>query len=457
LEILSEEIVIESTDWIDLAVALPSVLGKKVVIYNQGPYPVIMGVSDVAPGQGEGFLLQADKYMRSAYPFTILVEASTHIWLKGQWGDGSKIIVLEEPSGAVAGAASEASLAALLAAVQSYVRAEDSPHTSGEFGIPMFGIRSDADIPTANDGDYTFFKLDEKGRLKVASMPASIADVTGDINAVQAALNGPLTAGAYVEIDVSRISNLMLMCRNGSAFAGINCSFEATLEPLLLSDGITPNPDANLAWFSVQAIRSNANIIETSTGALSAQPAYGWELSVNALQRFRVRCTARTSGVLSWRFKAGPFATEPIPGAQISGTQPISGTVTATVTAGTVNPVVPATPYFLNSAASTNGALILTGTSNLSSFYATNIGASAAYIKLYNKATAPVVGTDVPEMIIPVPAAVSGVPGVAQPPIGFHGLRFPLGLGIAITGGSADNDTTAVAVGQVKVKLSRTV
>ena len=143
--------------------------------------------------------------------------------------------------------------------------------------------------------------------------------------------------------------------------------------------------------------------------------------------------------------------------ATVSGTQPVSGTVTATVTAGTVNPVVPATPYFLNSAATTNGALILTGTSNVSSFYATNEGATAAYIKLYNKATAPTVGTDVPEMTIPVPAAVSGVPGVAAIPIGFHGFRFALGLGIAITRNAVYTDTTAVGAGEVKVKLSRTV
>lgn len=71
--------------------------------------------------------------------------------------------------------------------------------------------------------------------------------------------------------------------------------------------------------------------------------------------------------------------------------------------------------------------------------------------------TTPAVGTDVPEMIIAVPPLASGVPGVATFPIGFNGLRFNLGLGLAITGGSADTDTTAVAAGQVKIKLSRTV
>jgi hypothetical protein len=131
------------------------------------------------------------------------------------------------------------------------------------------------------------------------------------------------------------------------------------------------------------------------------------------------------------------------------------GTIFTVGNSGTPSP--PATPYILNSLATTNGALILTGTSGLHAFYATNTGATVAFVKLYNKATAPTVGTDVPAMIIPVPAAVSGVPGVATLPIGHNGFRFALGLGIAITGGVADSDTTAIGAGQVKVMLSRTI
>jgi hypothetical protein len=122
-----------------------------------------------------------------------------------------------------------------------------------------------------------------------------------------------------------------------------------------------------------------------------------------------------------------------------------------------VAPAVPATPYILNSLATTNIALILTGTSGMQGLYATNTGAAVAFVKLYNKATAPVLASDVPAMIIPVPAAAAGVPGVAHVSPGFSGFRFALGLGIAITGLVADTDTTAVLAGQVKVILSRTV
>lgn len=333
------------------------------------------------------------------------------------------------------GAATEATLAAIAATFKP----EDSAHVSGDSGLMLLAIRSAADVVTSDaDGDYSALKLDEEGRLKVAAKPASYPDITGNITAVQATIGTPV-AGGTVEGDVSRASNLMVFCTG--TFAGVNCTFEGSLE----SSG-----DTN--WFAIQAVRSNANTIELTTGALSAQPAYAWELSVNALKRFRVRCTARTSGTQAWRFVQGTYATEPIPAAQASATQAVSGTVTATVT-----PPAPATPYFVNSAASTNGALILTGTSSLHSFYATNTGATPAFVKLFNKATAPTVGTDVPEMIIPVPAAVGGVPGVANLDAGFIPFRFALGLGIAITGGVADNDTTAVTAGQVKVKLSRAV
>lgn len=317
------------------------------------------------------------------------------------------------------------------------VKAEDSAHVSGDTGIPMLAMRQLADTTSTDaDGDYTLIKLDEEGRVKVATKPASFDLVTGSI-----------TANAQTAFcDVRRASNVQ-MHMVATSLVGHNVTFEGSIDSTNGTDG---------AWFGIQVIRSNANTIETTTGVLAATPAYSWEASVNGISFVRVRATAHTSGTATWKFQRGSYATEPIPAAQISGTQPVSGTVTATVTAGTVNPVVPATPYILNSAASTNEALILTGTSGLQAFYATNTGATVAFVKLYNKATAPI-STDIPAMILVVPAAVSGVPGVCTLPIGFSGFRFALGLGIRITGAVADNDTTAVAAGQVKVMLSRTV
>lgn len=311
-------------------------------------------------------------------------------------------------------------------------KATDTPFSNGDPGVLLLAKRRDSDSTSVSaDGDYTTLNMDEAGRLKVSTQPGATPAVTANI-----------TANAQtVPIKVERASNLTISMV-ATTLSGHNATFE-------YSNNSTNGTDGN--WYGVQVVRSNANTVETTTGALAATPVYGWEASVNGYKWFRVRATAHTSGTASYILQPGAYATEPIPAAQVTATQPVS------VTAGTVNPVVPATPYFLNSAATTNGALILAGTSNVSSFYATNEGATAAYIKLYNKATAPTVGTDVPEMTIPVPAAVSGVPGVATIPIGFHGFRFALGLGIAITRNAVHTDTTAIGAGEVKVKLSRTV
>lgn len=292
-------------------------------------------------------------------------------------------------------------------------------------------VRRDADnSPLVADGEPSPLLTDEGGRLKVSSKPATYADITGDITAVQATIGTPVVGGT-VSGDVSRASNLMVFCTG--TFAGINCTFEGSIETA---------GDTN--WFAVQAVRSNANTIELTTGVLGAQPAYAWELSVNALKRFRVRCTARTSGTQSWRFVQGTYATEPIPASQVTGTQAVSGTVTANQ--GTYTSP---SAYVKNSTADTNLAFIKAsaGTFFAANFW--NAGAATAYVKLYNKTSAPVLASDVPVMVIDIPAGKSWQANLCP-----TGYRFSTGIAIAITGGVADTDTTAVAAAQVKVAIA---
>lgn len=109
------------------------------------------------------------------------------------------------------------------------------------------------------------------------------------------------------------------------------------------------------------------------------------------------------------------------------------------------------TPYKLISLATTNANNIKASGGNLYSIIAIGLTSTVRYLKLYNKATAPTVGTDVPLMTIPVPANTQGA-GVAIP---FSmGVNFPLGIGVAITSGSADNDIGTVGAGDVIVNLT---
>lgn len=103
----------------------------------------------------------------------------------------------------------------------------------------------------------------------------------------------------------------------------------------------------------------------------------------------------------------------------------------------------------VNSAATTNATSIKASSGAVFSISASNTGAAAAFVKFYNKASAPTVGTDVPIITLTIPAG-----GSVSLPFGQFGLRFSTGIAMAITNLAADTDTTAVAASQVKVLTS---
>lgn len=145
-------------------------------------------------------------------------------------------------------------------------------------------------------------------------------------------------------------------------------------------------------------------------------------------------------------------------------TQPVSGTVgvdslpalaSGSANVGYATPAVAgqttgATPFHLGgSAATVNATSVKDGACTLWDVIAMNVSTSApAYLKLYDKASAPTVGTDTPVYVLPLPTAGSanGAGAARSWPTG---LKFTLGLAYAITGGMADTDATAVAAGQV--------
>ena len=435
-------------------------------------------------------------------------------------------------------------------AVESYFKAEDTAAVSGDKGIPMLAMRQSADTTSTDaDGDYTLMKIDEEGRVKVATKPASFAIVTGNIT----------TNGQTAFADVSRASNVMLSMVAAS-LVGHNVTFEGSIDS-------TNGTDGN--WFGIQVIRSNANTIELTSGVLAATPGYAWEASVNGLSFIRVRATAHTSGTATWKFQRGSYATEPIPAAQVSATQPVSGTVTATVAnatlgAGTVTQALPTavadvasaaittttttaaftptwgsgyqivipvtvvsgttptlsvrieesddagtnwyarytfptitatgiyrspilrlrgnrvryvqtitgtTPSFtrainrnqrqdtrytgyqgkLVSAATTNATSVLAAPCEVTKLTVSNTNSSARYLKVYDKASAPTVGTDIPVATYVIPGATTG--GGSNIPLSVSD-SFQLGFAFALTTGATDADTGAVAANEIIVNYS---
>lgn len=116
----------------------------------------------------------------------------------------------------------------------------------------------------------------------------------------------------------------------------------------------------------------------------------------------------------------------------------------------TNTPVTPTTS-FVNSAASTNATSTKASAGTVWSIYANNLNAAVRFLKLYNKASAPTVGTDIPVMTIPIPAT-----GMVQISLGANGLRFATGIAWALTALGTDADTTVVAAAEHKVAISYT-
>ncbi|WP_179505731.1 MULTISPECIES: hypothetical protein [unclassified Sphingomonas] len=101
------------------------------------------------------------------------------------------------------------------------------------------------------------------------------------------------------------------------------------------------------------------------------------------------------------------------------------------------------TTRLLSAAATTNATSVKTSMADLFRVRGHNASASARYLKLYNKASAPTVGTD-------TPVATYCLPPSSPFEIAFDTpLYFSTGLGFALTGAAVDSDTTAIAAGDI--------
>jgi hypothetical protein len=126
----------------------------------------------------------------------------------------------------------------------------------------------------------------------------------------------------------------------------------------------------------------------------------------------------------------------------------VTGTVTATGVPATSGGLLVSS---IVSAGSTNATVAKASAGQVYNIQVSNTNAAARYLKLYNKATAPTVGTDTPvwRMAIPGNTAGAGFIVNADP-----GIAFGTGISYALTTGAADSDTGAVAANEILVNIS---
>lgn len=105
------------------------------------------------------------------------------------------------------------------------------------------------------------------------------------------------------------------------------------------------------------------------------------------------------------------------------------------------------TTYYLTSAATTNGVNVKASAGNIYSIIATNTNAAVRYLRLYNVAGAPTVGTTATFACFALP----GNGGIVIPLA--NSLKFTTGIAISLTTGAADTNTGAVAADELKLVI----
>lgn len=131
--------------------------------------------------------------------------------------------------------------------------------------------------------------------------------------------------------------------------------------------------------------------------------------------------------------------------------QPLLAGDSATVTYGPglneAGMAVASTIYHLVSAGSTNAAVVKSSPGKVTGYYVVNTALAFRYVKLYDKASTPTVGSDTPAYVIGVPAASAANVSLDSP------AEFTTGIGIATVTGAADSSAAAVAANDLVVTL----
>lgn len=353
-----------------------------------------------APGQGSPFAFDTNPGDGNAYPLTKIVWGSLHSGytiVDATNGLPVQDTVVETAVGAPADAAYVGSGASsIIAALKGlYAKLGAVVLSAGSAVIGKVGI--DQTTPGTTN---------------------AIADATESVAAAQIAAASVTSATNLFSVDTTGYNSIAVQVTS----AGTTCTitYEASEDNTnwVNAVGYSPNNNGNTAPSST-----------STTAQIFVFPCIA--------RYFRARVSTYTSGTVTALATLRRGVPPPM-GIFAQGN--ISLTKTATV----ANAQVLTTTTRIQSAATTNATNLKASGTIVGCIAVQNNGASAAYLKLYNKATAPTVGTDTPHATFLIPAG--GCLPTIEPAAS---LSFNTGLGYAITGGPADTDTTAVAANQV--------
>jgi hypothetical protein len=232
---------------------------------------------------------------------------------------------------------------------------------------------------------------------------------------------------------------------------GVDGGFVSTANPLPVSDAggsftvDGPLTDAELRASAVPVSGTFFQATQPVSGTVTANAGTNLNTSALALEAGNLAAIAASLAVLDNIVSGseGQIDVITLP-ALPTGTNTIGRVGLTPQTAGGLS------AHKTISAASTNATSVKGSAGQLFGWYISNVNAAARYLKLYNKATAPTVGTDTPVMTLLIPGNTAGVAGHVEMT---NGIDFTTGIAFALTTGAADADTGVVAANEQIVNL----
>jgi hypothetical protein len=235
--------------------------------------------------------------------------------------------------------------------------------------------------------------------------------------------SGVPTPGSFVALPLTAIYDTIALQVVGT-YTGV-LSLQGTV------DGV------NWITFGGAQALTNLNTAVQSANIASATQGI-FQADVASFQAVRLTALAAVTGT----------ATVSIGGTSANG---MTGLDTPVTIAGglTIGTLPSGTGANLTAAATTNATSVKATAGNLFELTLDNFSAAPKFFKLYNKASAPTVGTDVPVLTVEVAANAS-----RTIEFGNIGKRLATGIAYALTGAQAVADTTALAAGDMHVSLT---
>ena len=256
-------------------------------------------------------------------------------------------------------------------------------------------------------------------------------------------ITGNITAnGGSVSAYVENYSSVIIAMKT-SALVGHVSVFEVSMDA-----GIDPNTGqwdgTTGTWYALVGQRTTTVSVETQTTTLAATPAYGYQFQVGGWRFFRLRATSHTSGTATWSISPNdnPLFTMPSSFVTIGAGTSLIGDVGGQVraTSGGISSIA----RLPSAAATTNATVVKASAGRVYKIDGYNAAAAVRYIKLYDKATAPTVGTDTPVVTLAI-----GPSSRIDLDIGLIGEYFAAGISYALTTGAPDADTGALTLADI--------